>query len=86
FVALDVELFMPKDRFKARVDELIRQIKSAERAPGVERIFLPGELEQERKEARLKGGVPFWQDAREELERICQEFGVEPSAVFPLRK
>jgi LDH2 family malate/lactate/ureidoglycolate dehydrogenase len=79
----DMEVFMPKDRFKARVDELIRQIKGAERAPGVERIFLPGELEQERREARLKDGVPFWQDAREELERICQEFGIELST-FPL--
>lgn len=86
FMAFDIELFMSRDRFKARVDELIRQIKGAERAPGVERIFLPGELEQERKEARLKDGVPFWEDAREELERICQEFGVEPSAVFPLQK
>jgi LDH2 family malate/lactate/ureidoglycolate dehydrogenase len=83
FMAFDIELFMPKDQFKARIDELIHQIKSAERAPGVERIFLPGELEQERKEARLKDGVPFWQDAREELEKICQEFDIESSAVFP---
>ncbi|MBI3303589.1 MAG: hypothetical protein HYZ72_16115 [Deltaproteobacteria bacterium] len=49
----------------------------------MERIFLPGELEQERKEARLKDGVPLWEDAREELARVCQEFGVEPSTVFP---
>lgn len=82
-LALDVERFMPLDRFKARVDELVHQIKSAERAPDVERIFLPGELEQERKESRLKDGVPFWEDARGELEGICREFGVEPSAVFP---
>ncbi len=81
--AFDVEIFMPKDRFKARIDELIRQIKNAECAPGVDRIFLPGELEQERKETRLKDGVPFWEDTKDELEKICQEFGLEPSA-FPL--
>ncbi len=83
FAVLHVELFMPKERFKARVDELIRQIKNAERAPGVERIFLPGELEQERKAVRLREGIPFWPEAQEELEKICREAGVRPSDFFP---
>jgi ureidoglycolate dehydrogenase (NAD+) len=57
FLAIDVNALMPIDTFKARMDAMIREIKSAPRAPDVERIYLPGEMEWERRERALRDGL-----------------------------
>jgi len=43
--------------FKARVDRLVRDLRSGERMPGVDRIWLPGEQSHERRAANLLGGI-----------------------------
>jgi LDH2 family malate/lactate/ureidoglycolate dehydrogenase len=43
FGATRIDLFSPVGAFKARMDRMIREIRGSRRAPGVERIFLPGE-------------------------------------------
>jgi ureidoglycolate dehydrogenase (NAD+) len=57
FIAIDVGAIMPLDTFKARMDQMIREIKTAPRAVGVERIFLPGEMEWERRDRALQQGM-----------------------------
>src|SRR5690349_19124358 len=41
-VAIDLSAFGDVADFKARVDRLVRDLRSSERMPGVERIWLPG--------------------------------------------
>jgi len=64
--AIAVDGFMPAAEFKARVDELIREIRRCPRAPGVERVYLPGEIEFECHERRSREGIPLdamlWQE------------------------
>ncbi len=57
FVAVDVNAIMPIDTFKARMDAMIREIKGAPTMADVERIYLPGEMEWERRDAALKNGL-----------------------------
>lgn len=57
FIAIDVNTIMPIDAFKARMDAMIREIKGAPKAAGVERIYLPGEMEWERRDAALQRGL-----------------------------
>jgi ureidoglycolate dehydrogenase (NAD+) len=45
-----------------RVSELIDEIHGAERADGVERIFVPGEMEWERRERALREGIALPSD------------------------
>ena len=47
---LDVERFLPVDEFRAHVDQLIDDVHSSALAPGLERIYVPGELEADRRE------------------------------------
>ena len=76
FAVLDPTVFMPRQEFEARIEQLCREIKQSETAPGVPRILLPGELEQERSETRLRDGVPVLADAQEALQVFCNELGI----------
>jgi len=57
FLAMNLPAMMPIASFKTRMDRMIREIKGAPRARGVERIYLPGEMEWERQEAARQRGM-----------------------------
>ena len=57
FVALDVAAFAPPDAFAERLATLASEVTGADRAPGVERVYLPGELAAERRAAAARAGV-----------------------------
>lgn len=57
FIAINVGAMMPIEQFKARMDGLIREIKDSPKAKGSDRIYLPGEMEWERREAALQHGM-----------------------------
>jgi ureidoglycolate dehydrogenase (NAD+) len=57
FIAIDVNVMIPIDTFKARMDAMFREIKGAPRIAGVERIYLPGEMEWERRDRALRDGL-----------------------------
>ena len=59
FIAIDIEPLMPLSQFRERMARLARQVHDARRAPGVERIYLPGEIEHGRERDALKHGVPL---------------------------
>jgi len=57
FIAIDISQMMPLAEFKDRMDGMIREIKSAPLAKGAERIYLPGEIELERRDSALVEGI-----------------------------
>ena len=59
FIAIDIEPLLPLAEFKERMARLARQVHGARRAPGVERIYLPGEIEHGRERDALENGVPL---------------------------
>ncbi len=79
-IALDIEQFTPMADFIARVTTLAEYVKSCPTAPGFERIFVPGEPEALQRECRLRDGIVVPPLAWEQIERICQRFGVEVPA------
>lgn len=75
--ALDVEAFVPREEFLARVDQQIAQIKAAERGKGVDEILLPGERGHRRAlELTARGTVPLSPAAWNALAHACQPLGV----------
>jgi L-2-hydroxycarboxylate dehydrogenase (NAD+) len=56
-IAINPDLFVPIDRFKEEVSELIRRIKSVKREPGVEEVLLPGERSWRIRCKRLEEGI-----------------------------
>ena len=59
FIAVDIEPLLPLAEFKARMARLARQVRGARRAPGVDRIYLPGDIEHEKERDALRNGVPL---------------------------
>ncbi|MCM3088620.1 Ldh family oxidoreductase [Bhargavaea ginsengi] len=76
FIVMRADLFRPQEEFEAEVQKLIREVKNIERMPGVEEIYLPGEIEANRAKEREENGIPLSKDVIEELESIGKEYGV----------
>ena len=51
--------FLPLPEFRDRVDGLIDDVHASALAPGIDRIYVPGEIEAERRVERLRDGIPF---------------------------
>ena len=81
--ALDVEAFLPRDEFLARMDALIDQVKQGERAPGVEELLVPGERgERRHRNCTDSGEVALGPAAWPILTSSCEALGVSlPTAV-----
>lgn len=77
FLALDIKRLMPLVLFQARVTALIKQINASELGEGVERIWLPGELEFTRCEARRQDGIPVAEDAFTTLQALARGLGLQ---------
>ena len=63
FAALDLRRFVDPAVFKARMDQMIREIRVLPRAPGFAEIFVAGEPEARCRRQRLKNGVPLTAEA-----------------------
>jgi len=75
-VVLDVARFMPAPAFKARMDQFIRDMRASDRAPGVQRIYVPGEKEHAQAEEAAQLGVPIEETVLKELEALGRRLQV----------
>jgi LDH2 family malate/lactate/ureidoglycolate dehydrogenase len=83
--ALRVSAFTDPERFKAQVDSAIREIHASRRAPGVERLYAPGEIEFLNQERYAREGIPLNATTLADLARTAAALGVETCAVAWLR-
>jgi LDH2 family malate/lactate/ureidoglycolate dehydrogenase len=75
--ALRIDAFIPRAKFKERVDEIIELMRCCPRATGIERVFVPGEIEHETQQRRAKEGIPINPELGEELRVLGRELGVK---------
>jgi LDH2 family malate/lactate/ureidoglycolate dehydrogenase len=76
FSAILIDALMPFQEFSDRMDQLIREVRNAPRAVGVERIFLPGEIEFETEAQNKKEGIPLSEPTVKELKGLGKRLGV----------
>ena len=76
FGALRIDGFMPADEFKERMDALIKAHHELPKAPGVDRIYLAGEVEQETERQRRQG-IPLHPSVLASLQEIAKELNIE---------
>ena len=77
-VALSVEAFAPAAVFKRQVDAAVRAMRAAQRLPGVERIWLPGEQSHLKRQHRTKNGIPMPKSLRDSLDAAARELAIIP--------
>jgi ureidoglycolate dehydrogenase (NAD+) len=78
FIAIDVAAMLPLETFKARMDGLIQEIHAAPKGSGAERIYLPGEMEWERREAALSQGMRLPGYVQDSLRGLAADVGLDP--------
>jgi len=74
--AICISDFTAPEKFKARMDEWIRSVRSIHKSEGVDRIWLPGEKEFVARNQRLTDGIPLNTKMTGELEALAIEIGV----------
>ncbi len=75
-VAISVEAFMPVAQFKRSVDDAIRLMRGAERLPGVDRVWLPGEQSHLKAQDRRRNGIPMPKPLRDSLDAVARDLGI----------
>lgn len=71
FIALDPKQLNPSVDLPARAEAMIEELASARRAPGVDRILYPGQLEHEREDAAKANGVDLPQATLDALVKVA---------------
>lgn len=81
-IAIDIEWFMPLDEFKARMDSFIIDIKSAKKRPGVEEIFVPGEIDYRREIDYRQNGAKLDSVTFDQLKELADKLYI----AFPFER
>jgi LDH2 family malate/lactate/ureidoglycolate dehydrogenase len=76
FQVLQIEAFSSPQDFFDRVGAQMTAIRNSPRAPGVERIYIPGEIEWECERDRHKNGIPIGSGTLKALTELAQELDV----------
>ncbi len=76
FLALNPEMSMPFEEFAGRVDGLVDAMHGSPPAPGVERVYVPGERSAELAGERMRSGIPMPRALIGRLEGFGNEVGV----------
>ncbi len=74
-IMIDPSKFMPLEDFKAEVDRYVRTMKDGRKAPGVQEIFVPGEIEYRKFETMKKTGFEVSEKLSAELAKLSAELG-----------
>lgn len=75
FLALDIEAFGDRAAYDGAIGALTAAVRGAARAPGVERLYVPGEIEWEAADAARRDGVELEEGVLAELEELAAQMG-----------
>jgi L-2-hydroxycarboxylate dehydrogenase (NAD+) len=70
-LAMRVDNFQSPESFKKEMDRVIREIRESERMEGVDRIWLPGEMEHYKILERLEQGIPLAPAVVDQLRQLA---------------
>jgi LDH2 family malate/lactate/ureidoglycolate dehydrogenase len=77
FIAINIEAFLPVVQFNQRMDHVIQHIHASERVEGADRIYLPGEIEWERREKALTEGIDLPDDVVASLRGLADDLNLD---------
>lgn len=74
--AVDITAFADWEEYEKHMQSLIGEIRNSPRAQGVDRIFLPGEIEWLKWRERKQSGIPMPIKILEQMHDLASELGV----------
>ncbi len=77
--AINIAAFEDVGRFQSRVDAAVRQQHETKKAPGAGRIYVPGEIESEKRERYLKTGITLNRVGLRDVAETAAGLGIDTS-------
>lgn len=81
FIAINVPAFTDLNVLRARVDGIARQVHGSARRTGVDKLYVPGEIERLQREHNLHNAIPLPRATLNDLLSVCRAVGVEPQGL-----
>ena len=75
-LAIDIESFTDLDTYREEVEGLVAWVTSARPLPGFERVYAPGEIEEETERRRIEEGIDIPQVYWDEIGKVANELSV----------
>jgi len=75
-IAVDIKVFADPDVFKRDVDRVIREMRSSDRLPDVDRIRVPGEGSHAVFQERSRDGIPIPESLSRTLDGLASELAI----------
>ena len=76
-IAIDPMAFMTEEEFASRLTAYKAELSGAKKAPNVEKIYLPGEIEAEKEAFNKENGIKMGCGAFRELKEACEEYHID---------
>lgn len=76
FIVVDIESFMDITTFKKRMDDRIDQTINSSPSEGFDEVFMPGDMEQLKRDKHFKEGLEISEAVYEELKGLGRKKGV----------
>ena len=83
FAAYDIAAFTDPEQFKTTMDDMLRTLRTAQPAPGEERVLYPGLSEAEEVDHRRAHGIPLHKEVLAWFADCTRELGLPPLAAQP---
>jgi LDH2 family malate/lactate/ureidoglycolate dehydrogenase len=77
FIVINPGIMLPIGDFKHRVDAMIRKLRGSPKAKNSTRVYLPGEIEWERREDALTKGIPLPAHVLASLHDVARDLGLD---------
>jgi ureidoglycolate dehydrogenase (NAD+) len=81
YLALDIAAFEDVERFKRRMDAIIREYRRTRLAEGVERVYVPGEIEDSIERRNRRDGVPLNDETITQLVETAARVGADATTL-----
>jgi LDH2 family malate/lactate/ureidoglycolate dehydrogenase len=77
FGAMRIDAFRPAQDFKSNMDNWIQRFKSSKTIEGEQRVYIPGDIEREITEERMRDGIPLIQPVIADLLTVAAKFNIQ---------
>jgi len=79
FGVINIEAFLELNEYEERIEERYRQVAESKPMKGFDRVYSPGEIEQEKTKEQLENGIKMPVDIYDELKAVGFKYGVKIS-------
>ncbi len=76
FGAMRIDAFRSASEFKLHMDKWIQRFRSAKTIKGEKQVLIPGDIEREMEDVRMKEGIPLLQQVIDDLKSLASKFEI----------